>query len=201
MSALAAQLKFDPVQHCYSVDGVVVPSVTQVLAPLNDYRWVRPDILDAARHLGTAVHTACDLDDQGTLDERTVQPVLLGFVAAWRLFCAEHRAAWRAIEQCVYHPAMGYAGRLDRLGTVDGIPTVVDLKTSARLSPAVGPQLAAYAKALPDPTCRIRRLAVQLRPDGRYIQREYADPMDWAVFASLLTLRTFCREHQITPRF
>jgi hypothetical protein len=201
MSVLAARLKYDPVQHRYSVDGVVVPSVTQVLAPLSDYRRVRPDVLDAARHLGTAVHTACDLDDRGTLDERSVQPVLRGFLAGWRLFCAEHHAVWSAIEQCVYHPALGYAGRLDRLGTVDGVPTVVDLKTSARLSPAVGPQLAAYAKALPEPGPGIRRLAVQLRPDGRYTQREYADPMDWAVFASLLTLRTFCREHQITPHF
>lgn len=94
---------------------------------------------------------------------------------------------------------MGYAGTVDRFGSVDGCAAVVDLKTTSRLQAAVGPQLAAYQQAIAGAAGSSRRLAVRLQADGRYEVREYDSGQDWAVFASLLTLRQFCQQHRITP--
>lgn len=192
---------FNRYHHRYIVRGQNVPSVTEILAPLTNFRMVRTEVLHAAAHIGTAVHKACELDDLGRLDESSVMPALAGYLDAWRRFCQEHRVHWSRIESCVYHEQMGYAGTVDRYGVVDGDAAVVDLKTSAALHPAVGPQLAAYAKAIPEAAASTRRIGVLLKPNGQYHSQTYHSPSDWAVFASLLTLRSFCDAHRITPYF
>jgi hypothetical protein len=198
----AATLHFDAQSHRYTLDGVELPSVTQILSPLNSaFRYASPAALDAARALGTAVHRACELDDAGVLDERSMADCLHGYVRAWRRFCADHQTHWLMTETAVCNPQMGYAGTLDRYGFVDGDKTVVDLKTGAALYPAVGPQLAAYAKAIPDASACTRRIAVLLRPTGHYDLQSFRSASDWAVFASLLTLRNFCQLHKITPHY
>ena len=199
MSALAPQ--FNARTHCYTVAGRPVPSVTEVLAPLCDFRGVPAYVLRSAAAFGTAVHKACELDDLGLLDEGALDAQLAGPLQAWRTFCKEHSARWKLVEAPLFQADLGYAGTVDRFGVVDGVDAVVDLKTTTRLSPSVGPQLAAYARAIADATPRTRRLAVQLRADGRYHLREYCSTTDWAVFASLLTLRSFCQQHRITPYY
>ena len=199
MNALAPQ--FNARTHCYTVAGRVVPSVTEVLAPLCDFRGVPVYVLRAAAAFGAAVHKACELDDLGLLDESALDPQLAGSLHGWRTFCKEHGARWKLVEAPLFHPDLGYAGTVDRYGLVDGADAVVDLKTTTRLYPSVGPQLAAYARAIAGTTARTRRLAVQLHVNGRYHLREYDSPTDWAVFASLLTLRNFCQQHRITPYY
>lgn len=191
-------LTFDPDRHEYRYDGDVVPSVTQILRPLTSFDMVDPDILRRAQDFGTAVHLACELQDHGTLDEESLDPALLPYLNGWRQFVRKHKCVWHRIEHSVYHPTMRYAGKLDRRGIVDGHATYVDIKTGSNLFPSVGPQLAAYAAADAGETASAyRRLAVRLVPDG-YEVKEYTNPTDWAVFASLVTLRQFCRQHQIT---
>lgn len=192
-------LTFDADTHTYRFDGVVVPGVTTILKPLTDFSTVPPHVLDAASAFGTAVHLACELDDLGTLDEAALDPALKPYLDAWRKFSAEHAVQWDQIEQRVYHPTMRYAGTLDRFGRVDGDLTVVDIKSSVQLYPSVGPQLAAYANALMHPYAK--RMAVQLKTDGTYVAKPYTDPSDWPMFASLLTMRTWCAHHSITPNF
>ena len=197
----APTLSFDGPSHRYTVDGIAIPSVTDILSPLNSFRFVSADVLRAARELGTAVHLACELDDQGVLDEGTLAPALAGYLAAWRLFRAEHITHWLMVEAPVFNPQMGYAGTVDRYGFVDGEKTVVDIKTGSALYPATGPQLAAYAKAIPQATPCTQRTAVLLKPTGHYEARTYKSAMDWVVFASLLTLRSYCQLHKINPDF
>lgn len=199
MSALVPQ--FTARTHCYTLGGRLVPSVTEVLAPLCDLRGVPVHVLRAAAAFGTAVHKACELDDLGTLDEGTLDAQLAGSLQAWRTFCKEHGARWKLVEAPLFDAEMGYAGTVDRYGLVDGVDAVVDLKTTTRLYPSVGPQLAAYARAIPAANARTRRLAVQLHASGHYHLREYSSPSDWAVFAALLTLRNFCQQHRITPYY
>ncbi len=192
-------LTFDEATHTYRYNGIVVPGVTTILSPLTDFSRVPPHVLRAAADFGTAVHLACELDDLGTLDVESLDPALAPYLAAWRKFSSEHEVEWTLIEQPVYHKALGYAGTLDRLGRVKGLATVLDIKSSAQLYPSVGPQLAAYQQAAEHPT--VQRMAVQLKSDGTYTAKTYTDPTDWPVFASLLTLRTWCARHDITPNF
>jgi hypothetical protein len=197
----APAVHFDKVRHCYTVDGLAIPSVTEILAPLNSFRYVKADVLRAARERGTAVHVSCELDDQGVLDEASVAPALAGYLAAWRLFRKTNDTHWIMVEAPVFNPQMGYAGTVDRYGFIDGEKAVLDIKSGSSLYPPTGPQLAAYAKAIPQTSACTRRIAVLLKPSGHFEIEEYRSAMDWAVFASLLTLRSFCQLHKITPDY
>jgi hypothetical protein len=195
-------LAFDDATHRYTWNGAPVPGVTGVLAPLTDLGMVDPDVLRRASEFGKAVHLACELDDRGQLDIDDLDTALVPYLQAWRKFSADFATQWTGIEKRVYHPKLRYAGTLDRKGHVMGRAAVVDIKTSTSLYPAVGPQLAAYARADDELTAgSMQRLAVQLKGDGTYHAQEYTDPTDWAVFASLLSLRTWCARHNVTPRF
>jgi hypothetical protein len=193
----AALPLLDEARHRYTLNGAVVPGVSEILAPLVPLKRVDPQVLRAAADFGRAVHRACELDDLGTLDEPALDAALLPYLAAWRAFSRDHRVAWSLIEQRVYQPQWGYAGTVDRYGRVNGCEAVVDLKSGAAFHPTVGPQLAAYAKAIPQATTLTRRIGVLLRPSGHYQVQTYTDARDWAVFASLITLRNFCAMHRL----
>lgn len=196
-------LTFDPAKHEYRHGGALVPSVTQILRPMMDLDHVDADLLRRAQDFGTAVHMACELDDLGRLDESALDAELLPYLLAWRKFCRDHNCMWQCVETRVYHPTLRYAGTLDRKGIVDGFPAIVDIKSGTALYASVGPQLAAYAQAhaigAKEPAMAgvYRRYAVRLHQDG-YELKQYTNPSDWAVFASLLTLRNFCGQHRIT---
>ncbi|GAA4401125.1 hypothetical protein [Quisquiliibacterium transsilvanicum] len=192
-------LTFDEQTHTYYLNGQKVPGVTSVLSPLTDFSRVPPHVLQAASDFGKAVHRACELHDLGELDHNTLDPALWSYLDAWIAFSADHSVEWEQIEQPAYNATMRYAGTPDRFGKVNGRPTVVDIKSTAQLYPAVGPQLAAYANALQQPYAD--RLAVQLKGDGTYVAKPYTDPADWPLFCSLLTLRNWCARHSITPKF
>ena len=197
----ADDLVLDEARHLYSLDGIHVPSVTQILAPLSGMHLVNQSVLAAACDFGRAVHKACELDDLGQLDEADLDPLLAPYLAAWRAFSKDHSVRWSHIEARVYHAQMGYAGTVDRYGVVAGSDAVVDLKSGAALSATVGPQLAAYAKALPGTSACTHRIGVLLKKDGRYQAKAYVEPTDWPVFASLVTLRSFCARHEVIPHF
>ena len=194
-------LFFDPIRHEYWDGSRLIPSVTQILQPLTDFSHVNADVLRAAQDFGTAVHRACELDDLGELDIHALDPELAPYLAGWRKFSSEHRVKWTAIEYRVYDKAMGYAGTLDRVGLVDDCNAMLDIKSGSSLFPATGPQTAAYSHAFAPLAGRaFKRFAVRLFPNG-YELKQYSDPLDWAVFASLVTLRSFCTRHHITPNF
>lgn len=191
-------LTFDPISHTYRVSGQVVPGVTSIIAPLTNYASVPAKVLEAAADFGRAAHMACELHDTGELDEESLDSSLAPYLAAWRAFSDHHAVEWEQIESPVYHTTFRYAGTPDRIGKVRGVRSVVDIKTTAALYPSVGPQLAAYASAAGlSPVAQ--RIAVQLKADGTYTAQRYADPNDWPVFCSLLTLRNWCARHNITP--
>lgn len=195
-------LTFDATAHRYYWHGQPVPGVTTILAPLTDLSRVSESVLRAASEFGTAVHLACELDDKGTLDEAALDPHLQPYLDAWRRFCREWEVEWSGIEQRVFHPKLRYAGTLDRKGIARGRRSIVDIKSSTQLYASVGPQLAAYARADDEVLgAQAQRVAVQLKGDGTYHAQIYTDPSDWPVFCSLLTLRTWCARHEITPVF
>jgi hypothetical protein len=192
-------LYFDPDTHTYRYDGVVIPSVTQVLRPLSNFGVVAPDVLSAAMAFGTAAHMACELHDTGMLDYSTLDPALAPYLQAWQRFCADHAVEWELIEERVYSGTHKYAGTLDRYGKVAGKACVIDIKTGSVLYPSTGPQLAAYKNAIPGAPPMTTRMAVQLKSDGNYIAKTYTDRDDWPAFLSLLTLKQWCSRHSINP--
>lgn len=185
-------LTFDEPSHTYHYEGRVVPSVTQVLGKLHDFSMVPKDVLAAACERGTIVHKLCEYHDQGDLDPESIGDYW-PYLDAWIAFRQDYGAEWEAIEERHYSDRYGYAGTLDRRGTLRklGGRWIVDAKTGASLHRVCGMQLAAYRQQVAEkhPAWLLaRRATVQLRPDGTYLFREWTDPDDWSAFLSLIHL-------------
>lgn len=189
-------LAFDPANHEYRLGDTRLPSVTQTLSPLIDYSQVPPATLERAQQLGTAVHRLTELYDLDDLDTDSLSQELLPYLTAWMRFRAETGFVPELIEQRFHHPALGFAGTLDRTGVIGGRRAVVDIKKMLRLGPVIGVQLAAYKELCIKNGVHVDdRYGLGLRADGTYRLVPYKDPHDWPVFLSLLTLRNFKEKH------
>ena len=168
------ELAFDEQQHLYTLGGLVLPSVTQIMSPMSSmlYAAVPQAALDAAADRGTRAHEQVNnYVRYGVLetDEDTAP-----YVRAFLRFCKDYSPTWQGSEIRTYHRQMMYAGTLDLLGHIEpddgqGVD-VVDLKcTAAYHSVMLATQIGAYAHAMQSHGMRIRRLyGLQLMRDGRY---------------------------------
>jgi hypothetical protein len=87
-------LAFDHEAHRYTLDGVELPSVTQVLerCGLIDFSRVPSAILRGAKDRGTAVHTACHYFNENDLDLADFKltfPEYWPYLSAWITFRQE----------------------------------------------------------------------------------------------------------------
>lgn len=186
---MADALHFDAATHTYSVRGQVIPSVTQVLAPLRDFSAVPPRILEAKRALGVAVHATTEYDDAGILDEASVHWKVRPYLDAYRRWRSEMGVRVISSEQRVYHPTLRYAGTFDCKVEIAGRRWVVDKKTAEQEHPSWGLQTAAYREPLPD-KASLQCASLMLRGDGTYAWRPYDAPKhrgDFGVFCAYLT--------------
>ena len=179
-------LNFDPATHTYTLDGVVLPSVTQILQSVGliNFSGISPDVLQRVADFGTAVHLATALDDVGDLDEETLDPNLWPYLTAWRCFRRDEMGLQKffEIEQPLAHPDYGFAGTPDRIGAM----IIIDIKTSTVVPPWTGLQLAAYSVLANITTAR--RIAVQLKGDGTYQIHEFKDRKDREIFLAALSV-------------
>lgn len=185
-------LTFNEERHEYRFNGVIVPSVTQILAPLVDYSKVPEAQMRAAQELGSMVHKTTELYDLGVLDEDDLDPILAQYLEGWKRFREDVGFVPDTVEKQMYHPLFQYCGTSDRTGTIRGRKAVLDIKKMMSLGPVIGLQLAAYQEMHNLEGAGIEaRYALGLRPDGSYRLQEYADPTDLPAFMSLLTLRNW----------
>jgi hypothetical protein len=183
---------FDGDTHTYRENGVVVESVTQVL---NDrglvcYDHIAPRVLKRKAEIGTAAHTACWFFDDGDLDWTSVDESVVGYVRAWARFRAETDFIPRMIETrgIAEINSKRYGYTFDREGLLNNIPTLIEIKCTAGMEPSWGPQTAAYEYALrATDGCRRRRVAVWLKPDGKYSLNQLSDVWDYFIFRIALT--------------
>lgn len=190
-------LRFNADDHSYFLDGVRVPSVTQIMAPLHDFSAIPADVLQHASERGTAIHKAIELDLDNNLDEDSIHAEVRPYLRAWRKFYVEWEPEVLASERRVGHLGLRYAGTLDCLLRARGDLYYVDYKNTAALVPTVGMQLKAYQeadKATEAPAgyptfeelSTAKRAMLWLRNDGTYKFIEQPDH-DWALFLALLS--------------
>ncbi len=189
-------LTFNEEQHEYRWNGVVVPSVTQILAPMVDYSVVPEARMKAAQELGSMVHKATELFDLGVLDEDDLDPILKPYLDAWKKFRSDVGFVPDTVEKQIYHPTLRYCGTSDRTGTIRGRKAVLDIKKMMALGPVIGLQLAAYQEMHNlEGAGIVARYALSLRADGTYRLQEYTDSVDLPAFMSLLTIRNWKARH------
>ena len=203
MSSVTA-LTFDRAHHRYEADGVLVPSVTQILRAaglVDSYDGIPDHILQFAADRSIAVHQASVYYDDNDLDPDSLCLEVAKYVAAWRRFRLEHEFKILASEQMHLGKLNGlqFGMTLDRLiqfagSNGSGKTTILDIKCTREIHRHHAVQLAGYACGLESvgtPTTRLllyRRLIVQLKPNATYQLHECTDPSDGDIFAAALQI-------------
>jgi len=145
-------LVFDAPSHTYTLDGARVPSVTELLRTVGLVRFdhVPPSILAAAQQRGTTVHQAIHYYNEHDLDITSfaeAYPELLGYLDSWRAVLASGRFRTVLCEHRVASAHPAYAGTIDWLGVIDGVPSLLDFATGRPEDAAKHLQTAAYVMA------------------------------------------------------
>lgn len=183
------RLEFDKSAHAYTVNGQAVPSVTQVLAPLEILDGIPQAVLERARVRGQHIHEAMALLVRDDLDWSSLDPDLMPYIEGGKRFLEESGAVVIASEMRVACPLIRCAGTLDLLAHWRDADSLIDFKATATVPATVGPQTAAYERLYQAMhSCRPKkRYCVQLKP-GDYKVHPLTDPADWIVFQSCLNI-------------
>lgn len=217
-----ATCTFDVEKHLYTVDGIVVPSVTQVLEEEKfvDFSRIPDETLDQAKARGTYVHTVLHYYLEGDFDLSDCLPQFRGYVDSALEYIGRvkkqplrnPRGEAMAVEYRFWHLRRMYAGTIDWLGwDEDDVLSIDDWKTGEPTDVAAALQTGAYEAGIREghtidragnlvgplyPNYRkpIRRRAVKLFRDGNPGRQEpYSDPRDLSQFFNALTCVHFRR--------
>lgn len=177
-------ITFDSGTHTYELDGVCVPSVTQVVSSLfpNMYSGVPQDVLKAKADYGNKIHQWIEQYALNGVKKRQSALMRLTTGQVVKLLERE-RIIIRSIEQIVYTDK--YAGTYDMYGTWRGDETLFDIKTTQVLNKRyLEWQLGMYKAALERP---VKKCAVLWCPKGDLVQLIEIQPksqeeIDWVVF-------------------
>ncbi len=194
-------LIFDALKHEYKLNGVVIPSVTQVLheAGLIDLSFVDKGTLEYKSDIGSKVHKTTELYDFDDLDEEKLHPLLQGYLAGWKKFRADYNFVPVHIELMLYHPIYRYAGRIDRIGNMGSDIVQLDIKSGIK-KPVYAIQSSAYTELYnygkPKSEQIKRRFTVYLSEDGTYKVDEYKNKTDLNIFLASLTITNYKRSQK-----
>jgi hypothetical protein len=136
---------------------------------------------DDSRTRGHAVHLAIKLIEKGTLDEESLDPIIVPWVEGYRKFKREVPFKAQYFEQPVCNRLWRFAGTLDLMGTIADKPVLIDAKTGAAQKSAAL-QTGAYAACVEIPG--IKRYALELG-DGDYNLVPHTGETDARVFLGL----------------
>lgn len=182
-----ARLVFEPDGHTYSVDGRELMSVTTIIgaAGLSAYDMIPKEHLAFACARGTLAHKITEYVDAGIYDKRSADAITEdvkerygidcdfdGFAKAYRAFLSAYNPKWELKETALYSARWRYAGTPDRIGIINGLRGLVDIKTGES-APTACIQLAAYAQMFNEivpPKDRVQaHFVLFLRPDGTFL--------------------------------
>lgn len=142
-SAIISDETSDTGRYYTLPDGTRYPSVTTVLKSLNHEaleKWrdrVGRDeaakITTKGANRGTMLHGALELYlTNGEVDRRPMMPSTLVMFRQIKPYIDERLTKIRGIELGLYSHTLRSAGRADCIGEWDGVPAIIDLKTSKK---------------------------------------------------------------------
>lgn len=157
-------------------DGTKVPSVSEIIEPLSKlvYGDIDSEVLAWAQMRGTAVHELTVKLDNERIAEAPYE--LSGYLEAYAKFLQEHKVRWIYTEK-PFAKDREYAGTIDRYGFVDDIRTILDIKTSSKITGknlvVYEAQLNLYRRMLEAHEEQVNRLVIlHLKKDGGYTLEE-----------------------------
>jgi hypothetical protein len=125
-----AAFSFQASDHTYRLNGTIVPSITQLLTAAGLIREANYDAKSAER--GSLVHRLCTELDLGAIEDvKRLDSPVKGWIQGYALFTQTVRPAWTVIEEAKASPKYRFGGRVDRLGAVYSMESIVELKSGA----------------------------------------------------------------------
>ena len=165
--------------------GMVLPSVTTILkGELGLFHYSS----QGAANRGQDVHSACQYYDEGDLDEKTLTDEVREYLESYKKAISHEGIKVQQNELRRYSPKYMYAGTVDKIATVNGIPTLIDLKTG-QAGPWHRWQTAAYAELVRLEIGELQRFALYIKPDGYQLIR-HDGKRDFLEFLALMSAYT-----------
>lgn len=116
-NGISEGLYFGRDTHTFAANGEPLISVTTVLKQAGmtpDYSFVDPWYAQR----GTYIHKATELWENGTLDEDTIDPLISGYVDAYKACRRDFPVTVTGQEIRLWHPQLKFAGIIDM--TIEG---------------------------------------------------------------------------------
>jgi len=188
-------LEHDPVRHIYHLNGVRIPSNTDILewAGFSNYdeaNQFNGGAVAQAAAVGDAVAKATELMDRRKPWKEYSH--VAGYVEAWKKFKKDFRFKPTIIEEPLCDPDYGVATKPDRGGDSRlGIITVQQKTYRPNVATAIQTafeEWCIYRKlGIEIKRSTKNRFGVELRHDGTYSAHRFTDPNDIQVFFSAVT--------------
>lgn len=138
------QIEFIEESHTYVVDGIIVPSVTQIMKPMSEkyYSGIHPDVLNEAADRGKRVHkTIYDIEHNNVILVDDTMPYLKNYQLA------KHMKQFVPLMQEFMLTEGTFAGTLDMLAEMNGQQVIIDLKATSKFNKELAEvQLAGYVE-------------------------------------------------------
>ena len=180
-------MDFDEGSHTYTIDGKVVPSVTQILSSAGIFDASKYPDLEYYRERGSANHKATELWEKGTLDEDELDERIKPFLESYKLWKSFSGFESLHIELRCWDALYGFAGTMDRVGMLNGHTSILDLKSN-QVESWCGIQLAGYELLCPS-TESFKRYGLALQADGSMAKlKQFSDRTDRKVFLGAMTV-------------
>lgn len=179
-------IEFNDLLHQYTVNGVIMPSVSNIKKPLDNFDHVPASVLQIAAQKGTDKHNIIKYYHKGTLDHGSLTPEYAEFLKRYsEWFIPQDHPSLKLISELpMYHPNLGYCGTPDLI--LDDC--LVDFKSGAINDLSCGVQLAAYADMI-EASLGIKikhRLILFQDGKGRFKTKSYKSKDDYRIFRRLL---------------
>lgn len=194
------ELTFEDSTHTYRLDGVIIPSVSTIMEPLNadKYRGISAKTLARAADKGTSVHNA--IENWIKFDIEDCPEEHQAYFDAFREWWEREKPVLVGSECRVYHKIMQYGGTVDLLAYIRDKLTLLDFKSTYNLyEMTCGVQLEAYLQALASHGIIVeQKLILQLKRDGNFAEREFLakDPVRWRVFGGLKCVYDYLQSYK-----
>lgn len=195
-----SELVFNETTHEYKLNGTIIPSVTQIIknAGLINFDFVNENLLKQKADLGDKIHSTTELYDKQSLDEKLLHPILSTYLKAWKKFILDYNYSPAEIELQLFHEIYKYAGRIDRIGLVNGILSIIEIKSGvyhkSHYIQTAGYELL-YNQNKKKSDCAKKRIIVYLNPEG-YLVKEAKNENDKNIFLAALTVSNYKRSSE-----
>jgi len=152
--------------HKYTTpDGMELPSITKLFdSELDNFKYV--DAVYAEN--GSNGHKVMELWDKNDLDMKTLDPYFLPHLAQYILALEIEKIKVEQNEVRRYHPRYYFAGTLDKIGKIDSLPGIIDIKLSSIKSKQYEWQTAAYKELIRrELGANLKRWCLYLKKDDK----------------------------------